>query len=114
MLERAVSGDGGMLAGLYGTAGGMEGASDRSDGWSAGSITEEASLMELYREERYGPDVRDRGKLEIGSLDFILEHGGTVVSGSEWMDSTWHEMDLAFCSRRGAGSEPDRIRRGTG
>ena len=88
MLERAVSGDGGMLAGLYGTAGGMEGASDRSGGWSAGSITEEASLMELYREERYGPGVWDRCKLEIGSLNVTLEHGRTVVSGSEWMDSS--------------------------
>ena len=92
----------------------MEGASDRSDGWSAGSITEEASLMKLYREERYEPDVRDRGKLEIGLLEFTLEHGGTVVSGSGWMDSSRHAMDLALCSRRGAGSEPDRIWRGTG
>ena len=81
MLEQAVSGDGGMLAGLYGTAGGMEGTGDCSGGWSAGSIMEEASLMELSREERHGPDVRDRGKLEIASLDFSLEHGGTVVSG---------------------------------
>ena len=74
-----------MLAGLYEAAGGMEGAGDRSGGCSADLITEEASVMELYREERYGPDVRDRGKFEIGSLDVSLEHGGTVVSGSEWM-----------------------------
>ena len=50
VLGRAVSCDGGMLAGLYGAAGGMEGAGDRSDGWGAGAITEEASLMDLYRE----------------------------------------------------------------
>ena len=67
----------------------MEGAGDRSGGCSAGSITEEASLMELDREERYEPDVRDCVKSEIGSLDFSLEHGGTVVYVSEWMDSSW-------------------------